>query len=139
MLATLLKRPYRIRIHMTKRDTVAGLEMYCNALGANERAKFFWQECGNGFEIVMDFRGIRRFAFCTHKNDAEIIVETLNNRNKPMITRNDDNSFKCYTNGGELLFKKTSDGVYSGPIYEEIKAQVIRGLSDLSSKESDNA
>lgn len=30
----------------------------------------------------MKFRGERRFAFCTHENDAEVIVEALNNRTK---------------------------------------------------------
>jgi hypothetical protein len=64
------------------KDTVAGLEMYCIALGANERATFFMQEHHEGWEVVMDFRGHRRFAMCDHKNDAEHIVECLNNYTK---------------------------------------------------------
>lgn len=49
-----------------------------------------------------------------------------------------NNFIECRQDGGELLLSKTSSGVYSGPIYEEIKAQVIRELSDLPNKQSEN-
>lgn len=58
-------------------DIVTGIEMFVNCYGANERAKFSWAVCNGGFEVLMEFRGIRRFAFCTHQNDAEVIVEAL--------------------------------------------------------------
>lgn len=41
-----------------------------------------------------------------------------------------DNIFEYRVNGGESLLTKNNVGKYSGPIYEEIKAQVIKELSD---------
>jgi hypothetical protein len=61
---------------------VDGLEMFVGHMGANERAKFFVQEHHEGWEVVMDFRGHRRFAMCDHKNDAEVIAEALNERKR---------------------------------------------------------
>lgn len=63
-------------------DTVAGLELFPTQMGADTYATFSFQECKDGYEVIMHFRGERRFALCTHRNDAEVIVEAMSNRNK---------------------------------------------------------
>lgn len=62
------------------KDTVAGLELLPTQMGADYRATFSHQPCDDGFEVLMHFRGVRRFAFCTHENDASVIANALNKR-----------------------------------------------------------
>ena len=67
---------------MTQKDVVAGLEMFSNCFGAHRLASFSCAPCEEGFEVLMHFRGVRRFALCAHENDAEVIVAALNHRGK---------------------------------------------------------
>ncbi len=67
------------------KTTVDGLEMYVGCGGRAQHAEFSYAECEGGWEVLIDFNNLirprpRRFAFCTHKNDAEFIVECLSNR-----------------------------------------------------------
>ncbi len=63
------------------KDTVAGLELLVGHMGADERVTFSSRICPHGWEVIMHFRGERRFAMCSHANDAEVIAKALNNRN----------------------------------------------------------
>lgn len=81
---------------MSDKLTVDGLELYPTQMGADYRATFSWQYCNDGYEIIMHFRGIRRFALCTHKNDAEVIVEALNERKRKLTIDDWKSSFWYY-------------------------------------------
>lgn len=67
---------------MNQKTVVDGIELFGTQMGADYRATFSVNECPDGYEVIMHFRGVRRFAWCGHKNDAEIIAEAMNNRNK---------------------------------------------------------
>lgn len=64
------------------KDTVAGIELFCGHMGVDTSATFSYAKCKEGYEVIMHFRGERRFALCTHENDAQVIVDAMNGRIK---------------------------------------------------------
>lgn len=62
---------------MIQKTIIDGLEMTANHGSPSDFATFSYAKCQDGYEILMHFRGIRRFAFCTHENDAQFIVSAL--------------------------------------------------------------
>lgn len=68
--------------------TVDGIESFVGASGRGcSNARFSYQRMdGGSYEVLMLHNGARRFATCTHENDAEHIVACLNdNKHIPAL------------------------------------------------------